>query len=139
MVKSPDFFYYRSSFMRLTNKKKYIYIYKIYEKKPPWPEFELGTFILLSARSTIWAISHFLSNVYHCLFNWKLQCFVFQASNKKQKRKKKDGTSSSGMSRYKLVIVGDGACGKTSLLTVFKTGEFPTEHIPTIFETDVAK
>ena len=41
--------------------------------------------------------------------------------------------------RYKLVIVGDGACGKTSLLTVFKTGEFPTEHIPTIFETDVAR
>jgi GTPase SAR1 family protein len=43
------------------------------------------------------------------------------------------------MSRYKLVIVGDGACGKTSLLTVFKTGEFPTLHIPTIFETDVAR
>ena len=40
--------------------------------------------------------------------------------------------------RYKLVIVGDGACGKTSLLTVFKTGEFPTDYIPTIFETDVA-
>ena len=73
-----------------------------------------------------------------CLIG-NLHCFVFQASNKKQKRKKKDGTSSSGMSRYKLVIVGDGACGKTSLLTVFKTGEFPTEHIPTIFETDVAK
>ena len=41
--------------------------------------------------------------------------------------------------RYKLVIVGDGACGKTSLLTVFKTGNFPTEYIPTIFETDVAR
>lgn len=40
--------------------------------------------------------------------------------------------------RYKLVIVGDGACGKTSLLTVFKTGIFPTDYIPTIFETDVA-
>ncbi len=40
--------------------------------------------------------------------------------------------------RYKIVVVGDGACGKTSLLTVFNDGEFPTEHIPTIFETDVA-
>ena len=40
--------------------------------------------------------------------------------------------------RYKLVIVGDGACGKTSLLTLFKTGTFPTDYIPTIFETDVA-
>lgn len=40
--------------------------------------------------------------------------------------------------RYKLVIVGDGACGKTSILTVFKTGEFPdSEYIPTIFETSV--
>ncbi len=40
--------------------------------------------------------------------------------------------------RYKIVVVGDGACGKTSLLTVFNDGEFPTAHIPTIFETDVA-
>jgi GTPase SAR1 family protein len=41
--------------------------------------------------------------------------------------------------RYKLVIVGDGACGKTSLLTIFKTGKFPSMHIPTILETDVAR
>ena len=40
--------------------------------------------------------------------------------------------------RYKLVVVGDGACGKTSLLTVFCDGKFPVEHIPTIFETNVA-
>lgn len=41
--------------------------------------------------------------------------------------------------RCKLVIVGDGCCGKTSLLTVFKSGKFPEDHIPTIFETDIAK
>ena len=41
--------------------------------------------------------------------------------------------------RYKLVIVGDGACGKTSLLTVYKTGEFPTDYVPTVFETDVMR
>ncbi len=40
--------------------------------------------------------------------------------------------------RYKLVVVGDGACGKTSLLTVFDGNEFPVEHIPTIFETKIA-
>lgn len=40
--------------------------------------------------------------------------------------------------RYKLVVVGDGACGKTSLLTVFKTGVFPTTYIPTIFENDMS-
>lgn len=36
--------------------------------------------------------------------------------------------------RRKLVIVGDGACGKTSLVTVFCCGEFPREYEPTIFE-----
>lgn len=32
------------------------------------------------------------------------------------------------------MIVGDGACGKTSLLSVFSLGEFPSEYEPTIFE-----
>lgn len=32
------------------------------------------------------------------------------------------------------MIVGDGACGKTSLLSVFAMGEFPQEYEPTIFE-----
>jgi len=36
--------------------------------------------------------------------------------------------------KRKLVIVGDGACGKTSLVTVFCCGEFPREYEPTIFE-----
>ncbi|KAJ8099168.1 P-loop containing nucleoside triphosphate hydrolase protein [Lipomyces tetrasporus] len=39
--------------------------------------------------------------------------------------------------RRKLVIVGDGSCGKTSLLSVFTLGEFPKEHLPTVFETYV--
>ncbi|CCH41789.1 GTP-binding protein [Wickerhamomyces ciferrii] len=43
---------------------------------------------------------------------------------------------SSGVKR-KLVIVGDGACGKTSLLYVFTLGEFPTEYHPTVFENYV--
>ena len=40
--------------------------------------------------------------------------------------------------RKKLVIVGDGACGKTCLLTTFSKDEFPEVHVPTVFETDVA-
>lgn len=36
-----------------------------------------------------------------------------------------------------MVIVGDGACGKTSLLYVFTLGEFPTEYHPTVFENYV--
>ncbi|CAI5757986.1 unnamed protein product [Candida verbasci] len=39
--------------------------------------------------------------------------------------------------KRKLIIVGDGACGKTSLLYVFTLGEFPTEYHPTIFENYV--
>ena len=32
-------------------------------------------------------------------------------------------TANEDMERFKLVIAGDGACGKTSLLTVFKVRE----------------
>ncbi|GMS81081.1 hypothetical protein PENTCL1PPCAC_3256, partial [Pristionchus entomophagus] len=34
-----------------------------------------------------------------------------------------------------LVIVGDGACGKTCLLTVFSKDRFPDTYIPTVFES----
>ncbi|KAL5016241.1 hypothetical protein ScPMuIL_005830 [Solemya velum] len=40
--------------------------------------------------------------------------------------------------RKKLVVVGDGACGKTCLLVVFSMDEFPTKHVPTVFDTYVA-
>ena len=31
-------------------------------------------------------------------------------------------------------MVGDGAVGKTSLLCRYASGEFPEDHVPTIFE-----
>lgn len=34
----------------------------------------------------------------------------------------------------KLVVVGDGAVGKTCLLLVFAQGEFPQYYLPTVFE-----
>ncbi|GAA5899607.1 uncharacterized protein JCM6883_005272 [Sporobolomyces salmoneus] len=34
----------------------------------------------------------------------------------------------------KLVVVGDGACGKTSILNVFVSGVFPDTYEPTVFE-----
>ena len=39
--------------------------------------------------------------------------------------------------KLKLVIVGDGACGKTCLLMVFRTDEFPPDYVPTGFENYV--
>lgn len=44
-------------------------------------------------------------------------------------------TSGTGPVQYrKLVIVGDGGCGKTSLLMVFTRKEFPEEYVPTVFD-----
>ncbi|KAI9016800.1 P-loop containing nucleoside triphosphate hydrolase protein [Hyaloraphidium curvatum] len=40
--------------------------------------------------------------------------------------------------RRKLVIVGDGACGKTCLLIRFSQGKFPEVYVPTVFENYVA-
>ncbi|ODV76244.1 Rho family GTPase RHO3 CYBJADRAFT_121960, partial [Cyberlindnera jadinii NRRL Y-1542] len=37
----------------------------------------------------------------------------------------------------KIVILGDGACGKTSLLNVFTRGYFPQVYEPTVFENYV--
>lgn len=34
----------------------------------------------------------------------------------------------------KVVLVGDGACGKTCLLEVFKNNKFPEEYVPTIVD-----
>ncbi|NXK96145.1 RHOF protein, partial [Formicarius rufipectus] len=34
----------------------------------------------------------------------------------------------------KVVVVGDGGCGKTSLLVAFARGDFPEVYVPTVFE-----
>lgn len=39
--------------------------------------------------------------------------------------------------RRKLVIVGDGSCGKTCMLFVFSKKFFPTDYTPTVFENYV--
>ncbi|EGT42143.1 hypothetical protein CAEBREN_21624 [Caenorhabditis brenneri] len=39
--------------------------------------------------------------------------------------------------RKKILIVGDGACGKTCLLIVFSKGQFSDVYVPTVFENYV--
>ncbi|NWR75529.1 RHOF protein, partial [Centropus unirufus] len=39
-----------------------------------------------------------------------------------------------GAREVKVVIVGDGGCGKTSLLMVFARGSFPEQYKPSVFE-----
>lgn len=44
-----------------------------------------------------------------------------------------NGRKASNVKR-KLVVIGDGNCGKTSLLYAHKTGKFTTDYVPTVFE-----
>jgi Ras family protein A len=39
----------------------------------------------------------------------------------------------------KLVVIGDGACGKTCLLIVKAQGKFPEDYVPTVFENYITK
>ncbi|XP_020485460.1 rho-related GTP-binding protein RhoF [Labrus bergylta] len=43
-----------------------------------------------------------------------------------------NGTTKKG--ELKIVIVGDGGCGKTSLLMVYAKGDFPEKYAPSVFE-----
>ncbi|KAF1377507.1 hypothetical protein PFLUV_G00201510 [Perca fluviatilis] len=44
-----------------------------------------------------------------------------------------NGTTKKG-EELKIVIVGDGGCGKTSLLMVYAKGDFPEKYAPSVFE-----
>lgn len=62
------------------------------------------------------------------LFQWLLDCNLFHLCV----------CYKMAAIRKKLVIVGDGACGKTCLLIVFSKDQFPEVYVPTVFENYVA-
>jgi GTPase SAR1 family protein len=52
----------------------------------------------------------------------------------KEETKKQLESDADSFLRRKLVIIGDGACGKTSLLSVFTLGYFPTVSGSTLLQ-----
>ncbi|KAM6155771.1 rho-related GTP-binding protein RhoF [Rhynchocyon petersi] len=48
-------------------------------------------------------------------------------------------TRDSATKELKIVIVGDGGCGKTSLLMVYSQGSFPEHYAPSVFEKYTAR
>nr|XP_005298694.1 rho-related GTP-binding protein RhoF [Chrysemys picta bellii] len=49
-------------------------------------------------------------------------------------KKSESPPAPSGKKELKIVIVGDGGCGKTSLLMVYAKGAFPEKYAPSVFE-----
>lgn len=47
--------------------------------------------------------------------------------------------SGHAVAKRKLVVVGDGGCGKTSLLIVYSEHRFPEDYVPTIFDNYLAQ
>ena len=74
-------------------------------------------------------------NIYICRPNKLLKKMGAKSSRRKGKEEKEGDFKA--QTSLKVVLLGDGAVGKTSLLTRQVKGLFLTEYIPTVFENRV--
>jgi len=49
------------------------------------------------------------------------------------------GSNTNKSYKGKVVIIGDGACGKTCFLEVYRSGEFPEKYVPTVVDNFVSE
>ena len=88
------------------------------------------------------ALHHYIFHIF--IQNFKLQLVIrvkgglTKSNQPSVKTKNNLEVETMAAIRKKLVIVGDGACGKTSLLIVFSKDQFPDVYVPTVFDNSVA-
>ncbi|XP_055371651.1 ras-like GTP-binding protein Rho1 isoform X1 [Condylostylus longicornis] len=94
-----------------------------------WSPSCLHSFKRKEKALVVFTLSEFILFILHLfLYKFKLKFVKIPRNNKE----------TMAAIRKKLVIVGDGACGKTCLLIVFSKDQFPEVYVPTVFENYVA-
>ena len=68
-------------------------------------------------------------------FNQLLNLYFPQAAMAALQKPSLETQDSEGEKPFKIVVIGDGAVGKTCCCEVYATGKFPEGYTPTVFES----